>query len=281
VPGKDSRWIFANIRTFATWVSFGTRAEEKLHVFDALCVRQSTPARAPCHANSQPTPWPAPAHIKPARASTTLFRAHSTLTGAQLTAVCPCAACPRHPSHFHRRPASPAFPNPVQPSETSVHSSVKLPERGIEAYFAGEASPRSPEFTTLPKYVDRVIHSTFFRFLVYTVSTLPREAHRALGLNQIAVVWPVHSPPTRTPACARGPSDSGHPRRRAAPRCDCQSLPELTLPFAGLISPSVSRATLFFPAGTVYIGGRTTGERKRRSGGFLNCQRPKGIVAQG
>jgi hypothetical protein len=76
---------------------------------------------------------------------------------------------------------------------------VKLPERGIEAYFDGEASPRSPELLTLPEYVDRVIHSTIFRFLVHTITTLPREAHRALGLNQIAVVWPVHSPPTRTP----------------------------------------------------------------------------------
>jgi hypothetical protein len=162
-----------------------------------------------------------------------------------------------------------------------VHISVKLPERGIEACFAGEASPRSPEFSTPPEYVDRVIHSTFFRFLVHTVSTLPCEAHRAIGLNQIAVVWPVHSSPTGTPACARGPSESGHPRHRAAPRCDRQSLPEPTLPFAGPISPPVSRATLFFPAVTVYIGGGTAGERKKRSGGFLNCQRPRGIVAQG
>jgi hypothetical protein len=178
------------------------------------------------------------------------------------------------------RPAQ-LFPAPVQPSEMSVHDSVKLPERGIEACFAGEASPRSPELTTPPEYVDRVIRSTDFRFLVHTVTTLPREAHRALGLNQIVVVWPVHSPPTRTPACARGPSDSDHPSHRAAPRCDRQSLPEPALPFAEPISPPVSRAILFFPAGTVYIGGRTSGKKKERSGGFLNCQRPRGIVAQG
>jgi hypothetical protein len=73
-------------------------------------------------------------------------------------------------------------------------------------------------------------------------------------LNQIAVVWPVHSPPTRTPACARGPGDSGHPRRQAAPRCDRQSLPEPTLPIAGPISPPVSRATLFFPAVLFTLG---------------------------
>jgi hypothetical protein len=117
----------------------------------------------------------------------------------------------------HRRPASRAFPNPVQPPEKTVHTSVKLPERGIGVCFAGEASPRSPEPSTPPEYVDRVNHSTILRFLVHTVATLPREAHRALGLNQLAVVWPVYSPPTRTPACARGPGDFGHPRRQAVP----------------------------------------------------------------
>jgi hypothetical protein len=158
VPGKDSGRIFAKIRTFATWVSCGTQAEEKLHVFDALCVRQSTPTRAPHRANGQPTPWPAPAPIKPAQASTTLFRARSNLTGAQLTAVSRARRVRGHPSPCRRRPASPAFPNPVRPSETSEHTSVKLPEQGIEACFTGEASPRSPEFTTLPECVDRVIH---------------------------------------------------------------------------------------------------------------------------
>jgi hypothetical protein len=54
------------------------------------------------------------------------------------------------------------------------------------------------------------------------------------------------------PACARGLSDSGHPRWRAVRRCDRQNLPELTLPLAGLLSSPVSRATPFFSAGTVY-----------------------------
>jgi hypothetical protein len=94
---KTRAGFFAKIRTFATWVSCGTRAEEKLHVFDALCARQSTPARAPHRANGQPTPGPAPSPIKPTQASTTLFRARSNLTGAKLTAVCPCAAYPRPP----------------------------------------------------------------------------------------------------------------------------------------------------------------------------------------
>jgi hypothetical protein len=181
----------------------------------------------------------------------------------------------------HHRPATRAIPNPVQPSEKTLHTSVRLPEQGIGEYFAGEASPRSPELSTPPEYVDWVNHSTILRFLAHTVATIPREAHLALGLNQFAVVWPVYSPPTRTPACTRGPGDSGHLRRRAVPRRDRQSLPKPTPPFAGPPSPSVSRATLFFPAVTVYFRGRTAGERERRSGGFVKCQRHKGIVARG
>jgi hypothetical protein len=46
----------------------------------------------------------------------------------------------------HHRPASRAIPNPVQPSEKTVHTSVRLPEQGIGVYFAGEASPRSGGF---------------------------------------------------------------------------------------------------------------------------------------
>jgi hypothetical protein len=175
-------------------------------------------------------------------------------------------------SPCHHRLANQAFPNPVQPSEKTVHTSVKLPERGIGVCFTGEASPWSPDSTRPPASVDRVILYAIFRFLVHTASTSPREAHRAIGLNQAAVVWPAHPPPTRTPACVRGPSDSSHPRRRAVHRCECQSLLKLTLPLAGPLLPQVSRAALFFPAGTVCIGGGTSGKKKERSGGFLNCQ---------
>jgi hypothetical protein len=254
-------------------------------VFDAFCLRQSTLARAP----ACPAPRPSQTStVARARAYKALLGFVYTLPRTLLTS--PELARRRLPVRSesataqplgHRRPASGAIPNSVQPSESTVHTSVRLPERGIGVYFAGEASPRSPELSTPPEYVDRVNHSTILRFLVHTVATLPRKANRALGLNQFAVVWPVHSPPTSTPACARGPGDSGHPRRQAVPRRDRQSLPELTPPFAGPPSPPVSRATLFFPAVTVSVRGRTAGEREKRSGGFVKCQRHRGIVAWG
>jgi hypothetical protein len=175
-------------------------------------------------------------------------------------------------SPCHRRPASRTLPSPVQPSEKTEHTPVKLPERGIGVCFAGEASPRSPDSTRPPASVDWVILCAILRFLVHTASTSPCEAHRAIGLNQATVVWPAHPPPTRAPACVRGPSDSGHPRRRAIHRCDRQSLLKLTPPLTGPLSPPVSRAALFFLAGTVCIGGGTSGKKKERSGGFVNYQ---------
>jgi hypothetical protein len=259
--------------------------ETHLHVFDASCPRQSTLARAP----ACPAPRPSQASaMARARAYKTLpdfdctlprtLKLHRSSARRRLP-VRSVSAAARSPCH--RRPASRPLPNPGQPSEKTEHTPVKLPERGIEVCFAREAGPRSPELSTPPEYVDRVIHSTILRFLVHTVAMLPRKAHHALGLNQFAVVWPVHSPPTRTPACTRGPGDSSHPRHQAVPRRDRQSLPEPTPPFAGPPSPPVSHATLFFPAVTVCVWGRTAGERERRSGGLVKCQRHRGIVARG
>jgi hypothetical protein len=199
-------------------------AEKHLHVFDAFCPRQSTLMSA----LARPAPRPSQASaMARARAYKTLpdldctlprtLKPHRSLARRRLPVRSESAAAQ---SLCHHRPASGAIPNSVQPSEKTVHTSVRLPEQGIGVCFAGEASPRSPELLTPPEYVDRVNHSTILRFLVHTVATLPREAHHALGLNQFAVVWPVHSPPTITPACARGPGDSGHLRRQAVPRRD-------------------------------------------------------------
>jgi len=136
--------------------------ETHLHVFDASGPRQSTPARAPA------CPAPRPSQTSAvARA-----RAYKALPGFDYTLprtlqTSPELARRRLPVRSesaaaqplcHHRPANRAIPNPVQPSEKTVHTSVKLPEQGIGVCFAGEASPRSPELSTPPEYVDRVNH---------------------------------------------------------------------------------------------------------------------------
>jgi hypothetical protein len=80
------------------------------------------------------------------------------LTGARNHRRLPRARRARgHPSPCHRRPANGALPSHARPLEVTVHASVKLPEQGIRLCFAGEASPRSPDFARPPVNVDRVI----------------------------------------------------------------------------------------------------------------------------
>jgi hypothetical protein len=156
-------------------------------VFDALWTRQSTPdARLACPASRQ-RPADAMARARAYKAPRDLDRTppHALdLTGAQTHRRLPVhgvSAAARSPCH--RRPVSRTLPSPVQPSEKTVHTSVTLPERGIEVCFVGEASPRSPDSTRPPASVDRVILCSIPRFLVHTASTSPREAHCAHGLN--------------------------------------------------------------------------------------------------
>jgi hypothetical protein len=78
-----------------------------------------------------------------------------------------------HSSPCHRRPANRALPSRARPSEETVHASVKLPEQGIGLCFAGEASPRSPDFARPPVNVDRLNLCPILRFLVHIASTSP------------------------------------------------------------------------------------------------------------
>jgi hypothetical protein len=145
----------------------------------------------PEHARARPASRQRPAD---AMARARAYKAHSgvdhtlprtlNLTGAQTHRRLPVhgvSAATRAPAAC--RPASQAFPNHVRPSENTEHTSVKLPERGIEVCFAGEASPRSSESLQPPANVDRVSHCAIFRFNAQIASTSPREAHRDKGLN--------------------------------------------------------------------------------------------------
>jgi hypothetical protein len=138
-------------------------------VFDAFCPRQSTLARVPACPAPRPSQTSAVAR---ARAYKALLGFDHTLPRTLQTS--PELARRRLPvrsesaaaqSLCHHSPASRAIPNPVQPLEKTLHTSVRLPEQGIGVYFAGEASPRSPELSTPPEYVDRVNHSTILHSL--------------------------------------------------------------------------------------------------------------------
>jgi hypothetical protein len=152
-------------------------------VFDALCACQSTPAPDPAR--------PAPRQVVPALpARARAYKSPSgvdhtpprtlDLTGARNHRLLPRARHARgHPSPCHRRPANRALPSHARSLKVTVHASVKLPEQGIGLCFAGEASPRSPDFARPPVNIDRVILCSILRFLVNIASTPPRGAHRA------------------------------------------------------------------------------------------------------
>jgi hypothetical protein len=172
-------------------------------------------------------------------------------------------------------------PSPVRPSRETLRASVKLPERGIELCLAGDTRSRSPDFTRPPANVDQPPRWAFLQFLAWVDSLAPSEAFRALGLNCIAVDRPEHPPPPSSPACTRGPSDSGHHRRRAVPRRDRKEPPEA--------NPALLRTSLAAgkPRRPIYFrgywskGGRDLREEGKDVRVFLNWQRPRWIVAQG
>jgi hypothetical protein len=285
VPGRGLRRIFAKIRMFAISASFWTRAETHLHVFDAPWPRQSTPGARPRAPRATPSQSRATAHARAYKASRGFDRTPPLaldLVRAQDHRRLPCTrrASGRSSTH-HRRPANRTIPSPVRPLRETLRASVKLLERGIELCLARDIRSRSPHFTRPPASVDRAPRWAFLQFLAWVDSLAPREASRALGLNYIAVDRPEHPPPTSSPACARGPADSGHHRRRAVPRRDRKDFPEPTPSFVGPPSPPVSRAALFSSAGTVSKGEGTSGKKVKKLGGFLNCQRLRWIVAQG
>jgi hypothetical protein len=237
-------------------------------VFDASWTRQSTPG-----ARTR-APRAAPSHAcVPARARARAYKAIQGFSRTPPRALDLTRARDRwsltytrrasgRPSTRHLRPASRAIPSPVQPSRETLRASVKLPERGIELCLAGDAGSRSPAFTRPPANVDQAPWWVILRFHARVDSLAPREAPHALGLTYIAVDRLEHPPPTSSPACARGPADSGHHRRRVVPHRDRKDLPKPTPPIAGPPSPSVSRAALFPFAGTVQKGGGTSGKKE-------------------
>jgi hypothetical protein len=110
----------------------------------APCVRRALCAPEHAHARPASRQRPAGALARVAPINPPRRRLHSSAhaqTSPELSSP-PFARAWRvrgHPSHCHRRPASPALPNPVQPSETSVHAPVK--RRRGQSTVAGVHNP--------------------------------------------------------------------------------------------------------------------------------------------
>ena len=140
------------------------RAVEQGQKNTSTCSTRSESARArPAPDPKRPTSRQA-TPVPPARAR--VYKAHRSfnrtpphaldLTGARDHRRLPCKRCARsHPIPCHRRPAYRALPSHARPSEETVHASVKLSEQGIGLCLAGEASPRSQDFTRPLVNVDR------------------------------------------------------------------------------------------------------------------------------
>jgi hypothetical protein len=119
--------------------------------------------RAPRRAEPRLCLLLAPAPIKAHRSFNSTPPRDLHLTGAKDHRRLPCKRRARgHPIPRHRRPACRALPSHARPSEETVHAPVKLPEQGIRLCLAGEASPRSPDFTRPPVNIDRVSLCTIF-----------------------------------------------------------------------------------------------------------------------
>jgi hypothetical protein len=159
--------------------------------------QKNTSTCSTCSERARARPAPDPARPAPRRAAPVspararAYKAHRSfkrtppralhLTGAKDHRRLPCKQRARgHPIPRHHRPTSRALPSHARPSEETVHASVKLPEHGIGLCLAGEASPRSPDFTRSPVNVDRVNLCTIFRFLTHIASKSFRGAHRAV-----------------------------------------------------------------------------------------------------
>jgi hypothetical protein len=230
---------------------------------NALEHAQRPTPRAPRRSKPRPCPLPALAPIKLAKASAVLPRALSTSPEQEIAGASPADSVPaaaRAPATVDR-PAEPS-PTPSNPWNRLYVPRWSSQSKKKELCLAGDARSRSPDFTRPPTNVDRAPRWVILRFLARVDSLALHEAPRTLGMTCIAVDRPEHSPSTNSPACARGPADSGHHRRRAVPRRDRKDFPKPTPSFAGPPLPLVSRAALFPFAGTVQKGGGTSGKKE-------------------
>jgi hypothetical protein len=224
-------------------------------VLDAVPRSQSTHWRSPSHTGAPPrTPRArvratelARALKDHPRACNTPLHAYPRCPDPVLSSgeLCAAWAPAITDSHFQRPLAS------LEPLDSVPMEPWSFSKQGSRPCLTGTARSPSPDFGRPPPHVDRVSRWTILQFLVPTTSLPSRKASRLTGLSYLAVSRPDSSPPTSFPACARGPADSDHPRRRSAHQRDRRDLPYVLDYLTGSISPPVSPSTLSSAVGTV------------------------------
>jgi hypothetical protein len=83
--------------------------------------------------------------------------------------------------------------------------------------FTGRRRSPKPDFGRPPPRVDWTLRWAILQFLAHTASLIPGEALWPVWLVNFSLDRPESSPPTSSPACARGPANSDHPRHPRPP----------------------------------------------------------------
>jgi hypothetical protein len=147
-------------------------------------------------------------------------------------------------------------------SVSFASSPWSFPSPWTRQTFTGDPRSSSPDFGRPRPHVDRAIRWAILKYLAHTSSLTSGEAPWPVQLNCTALVRPNSSPPTSSPAYARGPTYSDHHRRRSVPRRDRQRPPDLARPLTRATSPPV------FHRGHCSIRGRTAGSISQNPRGF-------------
>jgi hypothetical protein len=197
--------------------------------------------------------------------STAHARAYKAFSGAPY--LTPCSPSPAWCPSL--APASSLLPAIATRASATVASSLwSLPSCAIHSVsfakslwsfpssrtrqnFAGEPRSSSSYFGRPPARVDQAIRWVVLQFIARTPSLIPGEALWPVWLVNCALDRPDSSPPTSSPACARGPDDSDHSQRRPAHRRDPQDLPYTLGHLTGAVSPPVSPSALSSTTRTV------------------------------
>jgi hypothetical protein len=178
------------------------------------------------------------------------------------------SACHHCPSLSAASPLQ-LLPSRACPSVSFASSPWSFPSARTRQDLTGDPRSSSPDFGRPPVRVDRAIQWVILRFLAHTPSLISGEARWPIWLTNRALVRPDSSPPMSSPACARGPADSDHPRRRPAYRCDPQDLPYTLDHLTGAVSPPVSPSAPFFLCGNCSIREGPWVQFLETLGGFL------------